>query len=445
MSITEADQFKNYAGRQQTRDIPADQELTQVGPDTLCGEYLRRFWQPVILSSELSDLPKTVRILGEDLVLFRTKKGEIGLLDKHCCHRGTSLEYGIITDEGISCCYHGWHYAVDGTILETPNDPKSRIKDELRSTAYPTHEFKNIIFAYMGPPETVPEFPLLDTLVDPETDYIPYSLLYPCNWLQVLENTQDPVHSVFLHTRVSGVQFHESWGALPVVEWVRTPLGMMNINVRRWGDNVWVRTTESIMANMNQFGGLWESAEKEKYFHRVSNTRWMRPIDDTHMEMIGWRYINKQVDPDGRSDRSKIGHGRTDVMGHTEEERPYEERQRHPGDFEAMMSQGSVTIHALENLNATDTGVAMLRTLLRRGMNAVAEGKRFITPPRDSSKIIPTFAQDTVLKLPPRGENDETLIRAVGKKVAEIIIDSAKIASEIRQEEIERRIKAIKF
>ena len=138
MSVTEADQFKNYAGRQQTRDVPADQELTQVGPDTLCGEYLRRFWQPVILSSELGDLPKTVRILGEDLVLFRTTQGEIGLLDKHCCHRGTSLEYGIITDEGISCCYHGWHYAVDGTILETPNDPKSRIKDKLRSTAYPT-------------------------------------------------------------------------------------------------------------------------------------------------------------------------------------------------------------------------------------------------------------------------------------------------------------------
>lgn len=445
MSVTETDQFKNYAGRQQTRDVPADQELTQVGPDTLCGEYLRRFWQPVVLSSELGDLPKTVRILGEDLVLFRTKQGEIGLLDKHCCHRGTSLEYGIITDEGISCCYHGWHYAVDGTILETPNDPKSRIKDTLRSTAYPTHEFKGIIFAYMGPPETVPEFPRLDTLEDPDTDYVPYSLLYPCNWLQVLENTQDPVHSVFLHTRVSGVQFHESWGALPVVEWVRTPLGMMNINVRRWGDNIWVRTTESIMANMNQFGGLWESAEKEKYFHRVSNTRWMRPIDDTHMEMVGWRYINKQVDPDGRSDRSKIGHGRTDVMGHTEEERAYEERQRHPGDYEAMMSQGPITIHALENLNATDTGVAMLRTLLRRGMSAVAEGKRFITPPRDSDEIIPTFAQDTVLKLPPRDEDDEAFIREVGKKVAEVIVDSAKVAPEERRDEIERGIKALEF
>ena len=220
---------------------------------------------------------------------------------------------------------------------------------------------------------------------------------------------------------------------------------MLNINVRRWGDNVWVRTTESIMANMNQFGGLWESAENEKYFHRVSNTRWMRPIDDTHMEMVGWRYLNKQVDPDGRSERSKIGHGRTDVMGHTEEERPYEERQRHPGDYEAMMSQGPITIHDLEHLNATDTGVAMLRTLLRRGMSAVAEGKRFITPPRDSDEIIPTFAQDTVLKLPPRGGDDEAFIREVGKMVAEVIVGSAKVAPEERRDEIERRIKALEF
>lgn len=446
MSMTELKKFRTYSGRQKIRDgIPADQELTQVGPDTRCGEYLRRFWQPVVLSSELAALPKNVRILGEDLVLFRTKRDELGLLDKHCCHRGTSLEYGIITDQGISCCYHGWHYSVDGTILDTPNDPKSRIKDSLRSTAYPTHEYKGIIFAYMGPPNDVPEFPRLDTMEDPETDPVPYTLLYPCNWLQVLENTQDPVHSVFLHTRISGVQFHESWGALPMVEWVRTPLGMMNINVRRWGNNVWVRLTETIMANMNQFGGLWESAEEEKYFYRVSNTRWMRPIDDTHTEMVGWRHLNKNVDPDGRSDRSKIGHGRTDVMGHTEEERPYEERQRHPGDYEAMMSQGSITIHELENLNATDTGVAMLRTLLRRGISSVEQGKRFVSPPRDKEGIIPTFAQDTVLPLPPRDENDDEFIREVGKKVAKVVIDSAGIATERRKNEIENQLKAMNF
>ena len=445
MVISEVDSFQNYAGRQQTRDALADQELTQVGPDTPCGEYLRRFWQPVTLSSELGDLPKTVRMLGEDLILFRTKRGDIGLLDRHCCHRGTSLEYGIITDEGISCCYHGWHYAVNGTILDTPNDPKSRLKDTLRSTAYPTYEYKGIIFSYMGPPDSVPEFPLLDTLEDPHTEYVPYTLLYPCNWLQVLENTQDPVHSVFLHTRISGVQFHESWGALPIVEWVRTPLGMMNINVRRWGENIWVRTTESIMANMNQFGALWESAEEEKYFYRVSNTRWMRPIDDTHMEMVGWRHINKEVDPNGRSDRDKIGFGRTDVMGHTEEERPYEERQRHPGDYEAMMSQGPITVHALENLNATDTGVAMLRTLIRRGIAAVSDGKKYISPPRDKQGIIPTFAQDTVLHLPPREENDDEFIRIVGSKVAQVVVDSADVNPAERRAEIEQRIRELEF
>lgn len=445
MVISGIDQFQNYAGRQQIRDVPADQELTQVGPDTPCGEYLRHFWQPVTLSSELGELPKTVRILGEDLILFRTKQGELGLLDRHCCHRGTSLEYGIITDVGISCCYHGWHYAVNGTILDTPNDPKSRLKNELRSTAYPTHEYKGIIFAYMGPPDSVPEFPRLDTLEDPDTEYVPYTLHYPCNWLQVLENTQDPVHSVFLHTRISGVQFHESWGALPMVEWVRTPLGMMNINVRRWGDNIWIRTTESIMANMNQFGALWESAEEEKYFYRVSNTRWMRPIDDTHMEMVGWRHLNNEVDPNGRSDRKKIGYGQTDVMGHTEDERPYEERQRHPGDYEAMMSQGSITVHALENLNATDTGVAMLRALIRRGIAAVADGKKFISPPRNTQGIIPTFAQDTVLQLPPREENDDAFIRMVGNKVAQVVIDSADISPAERRAEIERRIRKLEL
>ena len=297
----------------------------------------------------------------------------------------------------------------------------------------------------MGPPDTVPQFPRLDTLEEPETELIPYTIYYPCNWLQVLENTQDPVHSVFLHTCVSGEQFQESWGALPVVEWVRTPLGMMNVNMRRWGDNVWVRTTETIIANINQFGALWESAEKEKYFYRVSNTQWMWPIDDTHMEFVGLRHINTHVDPEGRIDRSKIGYGRTDIMGNSRDERAYDERQRRPGDYEAIVSQGPVTIHALENLNTTDTGVAMLRTLLRRGIEAVAQGKRFVSRPRDRDGIIPTFGQDAVLPLPPRGRDDRAFIRDVGRKVAQVLVDSADVATAERPAEVEREIKAMGF
>ena len=98
--------------------------LSRVGPGTPCGEYLRRFWQPVAFADELQDLPRALRILGEDLVIFRDRAGRVGLLQLHCSHRGTSLEFGLVSERGIRCCYHGWLYDVDGTILETPSELK---------------------------------------------------------------------------------------------------------------------------------------------------------------------------------------------------------------------------------------------------------------------------------------------------------------------------------
>jgi Rieske [2Fe-2S] domain len=102
------------------RDVPKeDEELTHVGPGTPCGEYLRRFWQPVALSKELQELPRRVRILGEDLVVFRDKSGQVGCLELHCPHRGTSLEFGLISEKGIRCCYHGSLMDVDW--MESPS------------------------------------------------------------------------------------------------------------------------------------------------------------------------------------------------------------------------------------------------------------------------------------------------------------------------------------
>src|SRR6201997_129419 len=148
---------KAYSGYYH-RGLPAvDEELTRVGPGTPCGEYLRRFWQPVIQSSELGQLPRRLRILGEDLVAYRDKSGTIGLLELHCPHRGTSLEFGLIGDRGIRCCYHGWLFDCDGTILETPGEPAdSTLKDRLFHGAYPVHEKGGIVFAYMGPPAEQP-------------------------------------------------------------------------------------------------------------------------------------------------------------------------------------------------------------------------------------------------------------------------------------------------
>src|SRR5262249_59410968 len=166
------------------RDVPPpDDELTRVGPRTPCGEYLRRFWQPVAFARDLGAVPLRIRIMGEDLVVFRDGAGRVGLLQLHCTHRGTSLEFGMIAERGIRCCYHGWRFDVDGRILETPGEPaSSTLKLRLCQGAYPTREFAGLIFAYMGPPDRMPAFPIYDTFDLPGLVLAPArKLMLPCN------------------------------------------------------------------------------------------------------------------------------------------------------------------------------------------------------------------------------------------------------------------------
>ena len=165
----------------------------------------------------LGDVPVGLKILGEELVAFRDFSGRIGLVEAHCPHRGTSLEFGLVSERGIRCCYHGWLFDVDGTILETPGEPAgSTFKDRLCHGAYPVHEFQGIIFAYMGPPEEIPDFPILDTYERDGYRLMPGKRYdYPCNWLQILENAMDPVHASFLHTIVAGTQFTDEFGVIP--------------------------------------------------------------------------------------------------------------------------------------------------------------------------------------------------------------------------------------
>ena len=135
-----------------------DTELTHVEAGAPAGELLRRYWQPVALSSELGELPKKVRMFGEDLVLFRTTAGAVGLLELHCSHRGTSLEFGICEASGLRCCYHGWLYAIDGRLLDTPGDPpQSTLRTTVCHGAYPALEYKGLVFGYFGPPDKRPE------------------------------------------------------------------------------------------------------------------------------------------------------------------------------------------------------------------------------------------------------------------------------------------------
>ena len=278
------------------RHVPQeDVELTHIEPDTPCGEYLRRYWQPVCFSDELQELPLRVKLLGEDLVAFRDFSGAVGVLELHCPHRGTSLEFGLVSDQGIRCCYHGWLFDVDGAILETPGEPAdSTLKDRLCHGAYPTHEYNGIVFVYMGPPEQKPPFPIYDSYTRPGYRLIPgRKYFYPCNWLQILENAMDPVHTAFLHTIVSGSQFTDEFGEVPELDFLETPVGIIYVATRRVDENVWARMVEIVAPNLQQVAPIWEDGKVEHPGEGAMMSRWIVPVDNANTMFIEFRHVNE--------------------------------------------------------------------------------------------------------------------------------------------------------
>ena len=246
--------------------------------------------------------------------------------------------------------------------------------------------------------------------------------------------------SCFLHTSISGAQFDESWGVIPVLDWVKTPLGMMNVNVRRWKDNVWLRTTETILPNYNQAGAFWEQPNDEKAFQRVATTRFFLPVDDTHTQVMGWRFFNDSVDPDGKGDATAVGKEKMDAVGQLDD-RDRESQQREPGDYEAIASQGPVAIHERETWVETDRGVGMMRKLVRDGIRAVRDGKPFTSLPAEVPGAVATFTQDSVINRPALdGLDDDKVIREYGKQYAQIVIESAKVDPAARRDYLQEKL-----
>src|SRR5437870_1291455 len=174
--------------------------LTRTGPGTLCGELMRRYWQPVALSEELPlhSAPLPIKILGEDLVLFRDDQGRAGLLGFHCSHRGTDLSYGRVEDGGLRCLYHGWLYDIQGRCLEQPGEPDGGKNNTMSHLAYPCKETAGLVFVYMGPGEP-PLFPGYEALAAPDEHRAIRKYFQECNYQQGNEGNIDPVHLSYLH------------------------------------------------------------------------------------------------------------------------------------------------------------------------------------------------------------------------------------------------------
>jgi len=177
-------------------------ELTQVGPGTVMGSLMRQYWLPALRSSELvaSGDPMRLMLLGERLVAFRDKAGQVGVMDHRCPHRGASLFFGRNEEGGIACVYHGWKFAAGGQCLAMPNlPPQQDFSQKVRARAYKVTERAGLIWVYMGDRAEAPPFPAIEATLLPEAEINILFVQRECNWLQALEGDIDTSHFGFLH------------------------------------------------------------------------------------------------------------------------------------------------------------------------------------------------------------------------------------------------------
>jgi phenylpropionate dioxygenase-like ring-hydroxylating dioxygenase large terminal subunit len=430
-----------YQGFEQTAVLPEDAELTHTDPGTSMGNLMRRFWQPVCLSEELTDVPRAIRILGEDLVAFRDKSGQVGVLHRQCCHRGASLEYGIIQETGIRCCYHGFQFNVDGTLMDVPGEPDGgkRMSKTVAQGAYPAFERYGMVFAYLGDFDEMPKFPEWEFFhTYDDLEFASYSNIYPCNWLQVFDNIPDQMHTSQLHSptmRVIGddddgtyptTAFNPVFAQIPEMEYasVREDTAMVFSAGRRVGkDRVWVRLNDVILPNLTLHPHTAEDGREARHFHRVYMARWYVPVDNENSIVFGIRMFGESIDPYGTGDKSKCGYNRTDFLDGQTGERPREVAQRMPGDWDVVTSQRAITRHAMENPTKEDVGVYMNRKNLRqavRGENPHME-QAAIHARANTGLRNNIYTNNTILDIPlQEGRDDDELVREVCKKVLEI-------------------------
>jgi phthalate 4,5-dioxygenase len=189
--------------------------LTQTNPGTPAGEYFRRYWLPAMLPSEIptpDSPPVRIKLLGEDLVAFRDTRGQVGLIDEFCPHRRASLFWGRNEECGLRCVYHGWKFDVTGTCVDLPNEPPEYgFESKIRTTAYPTRECGGLIWAYMGPPDRMPELPKLEWARVPEAHRYVSKRFQETNYLQAVEGGIDSSHSNFLHATVDAFRLTDAY------------------------------------------------------------------------------------------------------------------------------------------------------------------------------------------------------------------------------------------
>ena len=346
-----------------------NQTLIETGPGTRMGELLRRYWHPIGVAADATTTPRQVRVLSEDLILFRDKGGTPGLLYPRCAHRGTSLFYGKVEERGIRCCYHGWLFDAEGHCLEQPCEPDlGRNRDRVRQPWYPVEERYGLIFAYMGPPQRKPVLPRWDILedlgpdefIEADDNMMSGHKVIPCSWTHHLDNIPDHYHVPVLHGSISGSQFTDLMARMPEITWETTGQGINTVARRRLDDGkMFMRIDEGILPTIRVIPDPGISR-----YGKSESVSWLLPVDDTHYIM----YAALRKTPGWSRTKTRPG-------GKLWVEMTDAEHQTYPDDYEAQIGQGPITLHSEEHLATSDRGVVMLRRLLMNQADAVAEGR----------------------------------------------------------------------
>lgn len=368
----------------------ANERLTQVGPGTPMGNLLRRYWHPIAAATELDAEPVlAVRLLGENLALYRSEAGQLGLMAERCPHRGASLAYGIPEENGLRCPYHGWLFSPEGRCLEMPAEPSSStFHHRIRIPAYPAQELGGLIWAYLGP-QPAPLLPRYDFLVRKDIDREIGVTRLPCNWLQVMENSLDPVHTEYLH----GIYTNYVLGR-------RGKPPALDI---RHHERIGFDVFKHGIVKRRVFEGSSEEADSWAVGHPIlfpnildvgrttrPNVQFRVPIDDTHT--LHFCYLGAQREP-GAPPRGEIPF--------------YEIQWKHDNgrftvesiigqDMMAWVTQGPISNRSTERLGTSDKGVILYRSLLLEQVEKVERGE-------DPLGVIRDEAENEIIHLPTEG------------------------------------------
>jgi 5,5'-dehydrodivanillate O-demethylase len=346
-----------------------NERLTRVGPGTPMGNLLRRYWFPIARTPEVDLEPVlAVALLGENLALFKSDSGELGLVSQRCPHRGASLAYGIPEEDGLRCAYHGWKFARSGHCLEQPPEPdNSTFSERIRIPAYPVQELGGLIWAYLGP-EPVPLLPRWDILVRDDLDRTIGVTHLPCNWLQIMENSMDPIHFEWLHA-VYGNYVNKRQGNPPSMtprkhEQIAFDVFEYGIYKRRLLEGEDPETSEDwLTGHPVIFPYILAVGDDSRPTLQIRV-----PVDDTHTLHYWYRADSR---PRGQPPQTTI----------PIPEVPYVHRNGrlvvetiNGQDMMAWVTQGPISDRTTERLGTSDKGVILYRNLLLEQMDRVERG-----------------------------------------------------------------------